>query len=86
MRMASLFTTPIRDFDLIGWTDELELLHLGGHRPLGWLCVAAFGTRWVRLPGQPDWRFCGKCHGLVLGARYHPKATAPVVVSTCHLA
>lgn len=53
--------------DLIAWSTDTEVLERGGHR-------ASQGSWEFLLPnlehgaspttGQPDWRFCGKCHGL----------------------
>jgi hypothetical protein len=48
--------------DLVAWTDDTKVLRHGGHLALGLNFVLPHQP--TLLSGQPDWRFCGKCHGL----------------------
>ena len=51
--------------DLVAWTDDTEILRHGGHLALGWNFVLPNKQQGAtNSDGQPDWRFCGKCHGL----------------------
>src|SRR4051794_9578215 len=45
--------------DLVAWTDETKVLRHGGHLALGLNFILPFEP--TSVPGQPDWRFCGKC-------------------------
>jgi uncharacterized protein with PIN domain len=48
--------------DLVAWTDATQVLRHGGHLALGWKFALPYEP--TAVPGQPDWRFCGKCGGL----------------------
>ena len=51
--------------DLVAWTDDKAILRHGGHFSLGWNFILPNTQQGAPLTsGQPDWRFCGKCHGL----------------------
>src|SRR5579859_7840562 len=45
--------------DMVAWIDDPAVLRHGGHFPLGWNLILSFEP--TGLPGQHDWRFCGKC-------------------------
>jgi hypothetical protein len=53
---------PPVNSDMVAWTDETKVLRHGGHLPIGWNFVLPFEP--TGIPGQPDWRFCLKCHSL----------------------
>ena len=48
--------------DMVAWTHQADVLWHGGHLAVGWIFGLPFESTDVQ--GQPDWRFCGKCHGL----------------------
>ncbi len=48
--------------DLVAWVDEPQVLRHGGHLAMGLKFVLPFEP--TNVPGQPEWRFCGKCGAL----------------------
>jgi hypothetical protein len=48
--------------DMVAWTHQADVLRHGGHLAVGWIFGLPFEP--TAVPGQPDWRFCGKCRGL----------------------
>ncbi|SOD92180.1 hypothetical protein [Spirosoma fluviale] len=57
--------------DLVAWTDETNVLEHGGHLALGLNFTLPFEP--TSVPGQPDWRFCGKCSTLFWDGDAHFK-------------
>jgi uncharacterized protein with PIN domain len=62
--------------DLVAWTDDTTILRHGGHLAQGWNFILPNDHQGgTTATGQPDWRFCGKCHGLFFAPQGNPANT-----------
>lgn len=74
--VATNDTTRIpRNADLVAWTDERTVLRRGGHQRIGDRFVLPSEGQGV--PGQAQWRFCGRCHGLFFNGDANFKGRCP---------
>src|SRR5262249_48841315 len=62
--------------DLVAWTDDTKVIRHGGHLAQGWNFILPNDHQGATAEtGQPDWRFCGKCHGLFWAPNGDPAGT-----------
>ena len=77
---------PPLNSDLVAWTDDTQVLRHGGHLAIGWNFFLPNDHQGATAAtGQPDWRFCGKCHGLFYAPHGDPAGTVCPTDGSPHL-